>query len=321
MRGYIHAVRPAGAAIAAVLALGSTMAGAQEAPAGSTPIIVPPPVVTPAAPTPAAPTVAPAQPMVQQVPSVEERLAAARAASEAETTAAAPQASPRRKEAEPRRTQPSVQEATSSGRAKASPAPVARPSAPLAKARDAAPAAARDASAPTAAPMAASAPQQRAAPAVGNSPDTALLWAVGGGTLLLAGLGGAALMRRRKRPLEDREEWADGAAESHAAAPITAAPAPRHSMPSPVAASGAGGTLEDMVAAPPTPENPFRTHKKRLARARFLLARQEQQSAARHAPAVSTPPPQTIHAEPQMQTVYRLGSGQGNRMGYKPQTR
>ena len=86
-------------------------------------------------------------------------------------------------------------------------------------------------------------------------------------------------------------------------------------------ATASGGTLEAMVAAPPSAENPFRTHRKRLARARFLLAEQERQATARHAPAEPAIPPQTIHAEPRMQTVYRLGSGQGSRMGYKPQTR
>lgn len=167
--------------------------------------------------------------------------------------------------------------------------------------------------------------RQETASRAGNGQDPALLWAAGGGLLILAGLGGAAVMRRRRRLLDDREDWTGVAVESRAddipAAPVEPDPAPRYSMASLSVPINAGATLQDMVAAPPTAENPFRTHKRRLARARFLLAQEERQSAARPAPVETTLPPQTIRAEPQTQTVYRLGSGPGNRLGYKPQTR
>lgn len=142
------------------------------------------------------------------------------------------------------------------------------------------------------------------------------------------------MMRRRKRVVEDGlvidagvERPVETVAAPTAAAASAAAPAavavPARPAPvrAPVTEPVSGDRLEAMVAAPPSADNPFRTYKKRLARARFLLAREEAQSAATHVPAQPATPPQTIHAEPQMQTVYRLGSGRGANMGYKPQTR
>mgnify|MGYP001138090847 CR=1 FL=1 len=79
-----------------------------------------------------------------------------------------------------------------------------------------------------------------------------------------------------------------------------------------------------MVAAPPSAENPFLTPSKRMRRARFLLAQQERrerQDASVHSPIATPAPPQTIHAEPQTQTVYRLGGDRSRQMGFKPQTR
>ena len=76
-----------------------------------------------------------------------------------------------------------------------------------------------------------------------------------------------------------------------------------------------------MVAAVPSAENPFRTHRKRLARARFLLAQQQKGERASFTDAPAHVPPQTIHAEPQVQTVYRMGADRNRRMTFKPQTR
>ncbi|WP_272799919.1 hypothetical protein [Sphingobium sp. AntQ-1] len=77
-------------------------------------------------------------------------------------------------------------------------------------------------------------PMQEAAPApVAQSPartDQAMLWALGGGALLLLGLGGAALMRRR-RPDEDA---VDARVE-----PVTYAPAPIAVTPAPAMAASA----------------------------------------------------------------------------------
>lgn len=158
-----------------------------------------------------------------------------------------------------------------------------------------------------------------------------LLWALGGGVLLLAGLGGAAAVRRRRNIAEVEEEEV-------LAAPVTpmvdkpVAVAPTFMERKPVAepavarallAAGAayGSSLEAMVAAAPSADNPFRTHRKRLARARFLLAQQQKDERASFADAPAHVPPQTIHAEPQVQTVYRMGADRNRRMTFKPQTR
>lgn len=86
-------------------------------------------------------------------------------------------------------------------------------------------------------------------------------------------------------------------------------------------ATASDATLEAMVAAPPSADNPFATRTKRLRRAKYLLA---QRDAAAHAP---HPAPQTTHAEPvaqapdRSQTVYRYG-GQVPHPGFlKPRTR
>jgi cell wall-associated NlpC family hydrolase len=142
---------------------------------------------------------------------------------------------------------------------------------------------------------------------------------MGGGALLLLGLGGTALMRRRR---DDEAMVADPQIEP-AVVPV-AMPAtepayqpvrPAMAPAMPLAASDA--TLEAMVAALPSTDNPFTTRTKRMRRAKFILAS--------HAPA---PAPQTMHAEPvaapapdRSQTVYRFG-GQVPHPGFlKPRTR
>jgi MYXO-CTERM domain-containing protein len=160
-----------------------------------------------------------------------------------------------------------------------------------------------------------------------NAPNEALYWALGGGALLLLGLGGAAAFRRRRT---DEEVLAVAPTAPVAAEPVVTervpvvepgvqrAPATAYTptMPAPHI-----GSLEAMAAAPPSPENPFLTHSRRMRRARFLLAQAERRDAALHTPTVAPEPPQTIHAEPKMQTVYRLGGDRGRQMGFKPQTR
>lgn len=176
-----------------------------------------------------------------------------------------------------------------------------------------------------AAPAAAATAEVREASAADAGTNESLLWALGGGALLLAGLGGAAAVRRRRSRVEAEDEvFATSATpiveEPAAAAPIAEPAGAR--APAPLAAGAAyGSSLEAMVAAPPSADNPFRTQRKRLARARFLLAQQEKREQAPYGDARATVPPQTIHAEPQMQTVYRMGADRNRRMSFKPQTR
>ncbi|PSO10669.1 hypothetical protein C7E20_15725 [Sphingobium sp. AEW4] len=269
------------------------------------------PAAAPVAAAPATPTFAPSAPVVQATPSVEERRAAAIAAAEAEA-AATPAPAPRR--AAPR----SMERAA---------APVT-PAAMAQSAAQSAPAVAPPTVTPApAAPIVAPAPmvQAPAEPVVAEQPartDNALLFAMGGVALLLAGLGGAAMMRRR-RP-------ADAVAQPMpvaAAMPVEAAPEPVR--PAPVAprtaytpaapATDEERTIAAMVAAPPSAENPFLTHAKRLRRARFLLAERqaiETPPAPRAADPVAAPAP----AVDRSQTVYRFGND-GVRTGLlKPRT-
>ena len=187
-----------------------------------------------------------------------------------------------------------------------------------------------------AAPAAAVAAEAQEVPPADAGTNESLLWALGGGALLLVGLGGTALVRRRRRSGVEAED----AVLTTAPAPLVEKPAPaapifveREPVPeapvarAPVAAAplGAGvahgSSLAAMVAAPPSAENPFRTHRKRLARARYLLAQQEKREQAPYGEAPAAVPPQTIHAEPQTQTVYRMGADRNRRMSFKPQTR
>ena len=155
-----------------------------------------------------------------------------------------------------------------------------------------------------------------------------LLWALGGGVLLLAGLGGAAAVRRRRNIAEVDEEVLAAPVTPMVETPVAVAPAfmepvaERAPMRAPLAAGTAySSSLEAMVAAAPSAENPFRTHRKRLARVRFLLAQQQKGERASFTDAPAHVPPQTIHAEPQVQTVYRMGADRNRRMTFKPQTR
>ncbi len=173
------------------------------------------------------------------------------------------------------------------------------------------------------------------------------MWALGGGALLLLGLGGTAMVRRRRRDEQD-EAIALATVEPVTVAPVAAVPvaepvapvampatadarpvvAPRPAMAPSMATTQHRlhdeATLEAMVAAAPSAENPFRTRTKRLRRAHYLLAH----DAERHGhAAVAAPAPQTTHAEPtpaapdRSQTVYRFG-GQRSSPGFlKPRTR
>lgn len=143
---------------------------------------------------------------------------------------------------------------------------------------------------------------------------------MGGAALLLAGLGGAALMRRR-RPIDavEEEQLVAPVAEPM---PVESAPAPvapRAVYTPPVPTTDEERTIAAMVAAPPSPENPFLTHAKRVRRAKFLLAERqaiETPQAPRQVDPIATPTP----AIDRSQTVYRFGND-GVRTGVlKPRT-
>ncbi|WP_152522045.1 MULTISPECIES: hypothetical protein [Sphingobium] len=307
MRGYIQKIRPAGSAIAAVLALGSTYAFAQEAPAPVAPppaaVIVPPPV----APVPAP---AEAQPMVQPTAPVEERIAAARAAAEQEAAESAPAPAATRESRVSRATPVQTPAAAPVAEQRATPpAPAPATTVPVRSVSAAEPA-------PAVVPPAAT---DRVAEESAVTTDWTLPAALGAGALLLLGLGAAAFMRRRRAAVSEPE--AD--LPLHAPEPVVApaAPAVRSPLAQPMPSATAHGDLAAMVAAPPSAENPFRTRHNRMRRARFLLAQQENR-ANMHRPAQIAPvPPQTIHTEPQMQTVYRMGGDRSRRMSFRPQTR
>ncbi|MCP1471544.1 hypothetical protein J3E64_003255 [Sphingobium sp. OAS761] len=326
MTGHILPIRPARAAIAAVLAFSATPLLAQTAAPPVVPTIVPPvQAVTPAPVTTAPDTAvfAPSAPVVQATPPVEERIAAARAAAEAETPRAV---APDRSATAPRAGRSSTASTSARTTAPATRAPETQAAAPASSAMPA-PAAVE---APAQAPIAEqSVPAEPAAPApVANDTvndtagDNALLWALGGGALLLMGIGGAALARRR-RP--ERDAVVTTAEPVAVADPYPVAPAPvmdrAPARPAMAAAPvGENGSLAAMVAAPPSAENPFRTRKNRMRRARWLIAQRDDAAA----PAT---PPQTFHAEPvpasaadRSQTVYSFGRQDARKPIFRPRT-
>jgi hypothetical protein len=130
--------------------------------------------------------------------------------------------------------------------------------------------------------------QAASTPASGNA------WGLGLSLLAVLGLGGVlAATRNRRRDEEDEvlyEPMTEPAAEPAApvmtgvetpmtSAPLVAEPV-RAETPPRVASIATGeasdaATIEEMVAAPPDADNPFKTRKMRRRRARQLLARQE----------------------------------------------
>ena len=314
---YLRSNRPAKAAIAAVLALSSTAVLAQEivAPPVAGTVVAPPPAAAePAPPSTAAPVMAPASPVVQQTASVEARIADAVAKAEAEK-AAAP--APRR-----------VARANPAARQPAAPrlvAPVAAPAANMADAPVPQPTPALTApiSSVETAPAAQPAPAPAQATAASDSDNRGIVLGLGGAALLLAGFAGTALAMRRRRQVRETVVYD----EAVPVTPALAAAAPVYTQPvamppaAPVMAQPQGAPLTDldaMIAAPPSPENPFLTHAKRKRRAMALL-REREEGVADTLPASSTPVAATAQNQvDRSQTIYSFGKVGGRRKDWVP---
>ncbi|MBO9574611.1 MAG: hypothetical protein J7494_02630 [Sphingobium sp.] len=274
MRHRITSLHPATAAIVAALALSTTPVLAQpvdEAAQPAAPVAEPAPApeAAPAevVPTPALPQVQAAVPAPSQATEVVQQ-----------TPATPPTAAPA--ERAPQVTQ----------RAAPAPAPARPAAAPASSARPATPAA----------PPALATPQTRQAPATTDlapvtettpamTPETVtppvdpkVLWTLGGALLLVGGVSAFALARS-KSPSEARVEMETAPVSTAEPAPVADRPVavsfrPAHRAPglAPQPASSRAdylsNDLEAMVAAPPSLENPFLTRKKRLRRAKYILA-------------------------------------------------
>jgi LPXTG-motif cell wall-anchored protein len=269
-------------AIAAVIALSSTPLFAQADPASAPPVIVAPPPAPAAAPAIAA---APAAPAPQSglasvaVPDIATD-SAATASDSSMTPAAAPEPAARAKPAATttRASQPATRTAK--------PAPVApvatAPVAPVTTASTVTPAVPAAPPAIVAAPAPAAQPAPAPAPIAQTGDDVV---PIAGGLGLLALLGGAFALSRRKRPDEDLE----AAPETTVAMPIEPQPepAPAAVVATPVIAPAVAadalpegfdishhGRHVQAAYAGPTPDNPSLSLRKRLKRASFYDQRE-----------------------------------------------
>ncbi|MEJ7933296.1 hypothetical protein WG907_03385 [Sphingobium sp. AN558] len=317
----MSSTRPARAAIAAVLAFSSTAVLAQEvaappvaqgvAPLAATPVAPPTPAAAPAA----APVMAPSAPVVQQTASVEARLAEAVAKSEAEKSAV-----PVRRNASPVSRQTGEQPARLAQADRA--AAPAKPAQPIEVAR---PVAAGQLVAPInrAEPSPIVSPDPTAAP-VSNDSGQAVAVGLGGAALLLAGLAGTAIMMRRRRRTDDALIDQDSASlepvDSVAPAPAYSAPlvAPAASPAMAHADTVPATTLDAMIAAPPSAENPFLTHAKRKRRAIALLQEREERQADIPPASPTSPVAAAGPAPDRSQTIFSFGKADGRRKGWVP---
>lgn len=252
----------ASAAIVVALALGSTGALAQETTA-EVPAVAPPAPAA-AAPAPAQAPVMTQSPVVQTIP----------ATPMAEPAAAI--RNPPRVAAAPRQTAPRTATRSASAAAVAIPAVTTPPRVP---------APVSPTSAVPAAPVAAPLPEPAPLPATATQPtEDGLTGAEAGllGLLAVTGLGGAALIAtrsRRRRPVEGEALEVAPMVETVPEPERAAASPERFAMPAgPVPTdSERDELLKRMVAAPPDEANPFISRKRRVHRARILLAERERE--------------------------------------------
>ncbi|MGK2911771.1 MAG: hypothetical protein ACSLE1_18500 [Sphingobium sp.] len=324
-------VRPARAAIAAVLAFASTPLLAQEAAptapppiaptqAAPAPVIAAPTLVTP--PAPVAAQAAPAPVMAAPSAVVQPTPAPTPVAVEA-----APEASASPREAS-RRVAPTR---TNSARAQAvTPAAPNRAAVELAPSNEVA----------TAAPLAStngdtgSTATEETTPAVVPVSNTAaqgsngLEWGLAGGAVVLIGGLGLIAMRRR-RPVSDEMPIAERL--EPVAQPIAVnttmdrQPAmtasdyvePRAAYPA-MTAAGTRGSLEARAAEGPSATNPFLTRKNRLRRAHFTERQQGSVGTAIQAPLATAAAP--VQEQRRASPVYDFGGGMTQRRGLRPAT-
>lgn len=214
------------------------------------------------------------------------------------------------------------------------PAPVATQTPPVA---DTAPPVALAEPAPVAEPA--------SAPVSTVTSSDALNYGLGAaGVLAVLGIGGAMLARRRRKGEADAPPAYTVASteplspadamrvDNEAAAPAPVmTPKPAMTVP-PIMARTANAdaadtkTLEAMVAAAPSPENPFLTRAKRMRRAQYLLQHQTEAAAKTVAPSPATPEMAYDSArsipvdmrEDRSQTVHSFGKQPNFRFQFKP---
>jgi hypothetical protein len=169
----------------------------------------------------------------------------------------------------------------------------------------------------TPAPPAAAPETQPVAQSVTDGNGDVLGWGLAGGALLLVGIAGTIVMRRRKVTVPKN----DAIVTQTAYVPPVAAPAmamplmaePARVSRSPVQAAP-HGSIEEMVAAPPSAANPFLTRRNRLRRAEFLARQSEEAVVTPRAEA----PMAAAEREDRSQMVYRFGPGQQPRTRWVP---
>lgn len=138
--------------------------------------------------------------------------------------------------------------------------------------------------------------------------------------MLLAGLGGAALMRRRRPDAEAMRDADHGLAPMPIKAEPVMVPFAAMARPARHGVTISDPALAAMVAAPPSADNPFLTQAKRVRRARFLLAQQQATAQAPMADAVA-PAAAPLPTVDRSQTVYRFGTQRSTQGFLKPRTR
>lgn len=351
--------RPAQTAIAAVLALLATPALAQltdpaSAPVDSAPEPVADPVIVPDTAAPAAaipvPGITPPQIVVPTPPAGLAPTATATATATEPTPTPRPNAETQR-EVTPA---PAAESTTRATAARTATPAVTRASTAATAAPIAAPATAEPAATPlptvTPSQMMAmqaqadqpAAPQtaETAPPAEAGSDETAY-WAIGGGLALLLGAGAIAALRRKHESAEAPQPAGiapraaapePGAVEPIVAEPVAVMPAmsatpamPASPPPEPAfhASETRFGSLEAMVAAAPSAENPFLTRRNRLRRANFLLRNGQMPATSQAAVPVRTAAAAAPAQQPQKapQPVYSFGGQASYRpRGWKPAT-